>query len=67
MSCINIRAVQSGTESEAEMLGHLGLDPTDDPNQSYTDGESLFAACSILGLLDDLENGEALVITRVRW
>lgn len=33
-------------------------------DHSFTDGEELDAALTVIGLMNDLENGQAIVITR---
>ncbi|MFH8405507.1 hypothetical protein ACH4FX_12140 [Streptomyces sp. NPDC018019] len=60
MSYINIHAVQAINGSD--ITAELGLDP--EPDHSLRDGEEIVACARILDLLGDLNNGEALVITR---
>jgi hypothetical protein len=60
MSYINIH------KAEIEHGPGAALAAVADENQlhSFTDGEEITACARILSLLDSLDNGEALVITR---
>ncbi len=60
MSDINIHKVETEQGPDGAVLALT------DENQvhSLTDGEEINACARILQLLDDLDNGEALVITR---
>jgi hypothetical protein len=63
MSRINIHAIQAASTGEdRNIIAELGLDP--DPDHSLRDGEEIAACIRILELLDDLDNGEALIVTR---
>lgn len=59
MSYINIREVRVPNGAPV-----LAVSLTDKPTHSLTDGEELAAASAIIDLVDALDNGEALVITR---
>ncbi|WP_425837434.1 hypothetical protein [Streptomyces fractus] len=59
MSYINVREVRV---PNGEDVVTVRLDS--DADHSFTDGEELSAASSIIDLVDTLDNGEALVITR---
>lgn len=65
MSYINIHRV-SVDRIESGGVDMQLLEGLHDGNEvsSSTDGEELSAAAHIIGLVDGLENGEALVITR---
>ncbi|MFF1417590.1 hypothetical protein [Streptomyces sp. NPDC058280] len=64
MSRINIHVVQAanGNPEGSDIVAELGLAP--EPDHSLRDGEELMAVSEIIRLVDDLDNGEALVITR---
>lgn len=55
MSYINIRKVDEDP---------MGVAVRGEPDVSLTDGEEIAACVRILGMLDDLGEGEALVIWR---
>ncbi|MET7939680.1 hypothetical protein [Streptomyces sp. NPDC005302] len=59
MSYINVREL---TIPEGEDVVSVRLDA--DADHSWTDGEELGAASEIIALVRELDNGEALVITR---
>lgn len=59
MSYINIREVRVPDGCDVVTVR---LD--DEPTHSLTDGEELAAASTIIDLVDALNNGEAVVITR---
>lgn len=62
MSYINVYEVDID-EVEGES-GAITVDLTDDADHSYTDGEEMRGAAAIVRMIDALDNGEALVITR---
>lgn len=64
MSRINIHETTTGS-SRLEI--NLPALQRGEEQHSFTDGEELGAASLIIDLLDDLDNGEALVITRDIW
>jgi hypothetical protein len=63
VSYINIRKapLRNRPEDAPELDGDA---LTNEADHSFTDGEDIAACVRILRLLDDLDNGEALVITR---
>ncbi|MFF1625607.1 hypothetical protein [Streptomyces sp. NPDC058272] len=64
MSRINIHETTTG-DSRLEI--NLPALQRGEETHSFTDGEELSAASTIIDLLDELDNGEALVITREIW
>lgn len=64
MSNINVwRSTNVSTGSEDEVQVPI-LSTGDADIKRYTDGEELMAARQLIEMLDDLENGEVLVINR---
>lgn len=64
MSRINIHETTTGDSSLEINLPAL---QRGEESHSFTDGEELGAASTIIDLLDGLDNGQALVITREIW
>lgn len=64
MSRINIHEAKTG-DSLLEI--NLPALQRGEETHSFTDGEELGAASTIIELLDALDNGKALVITREIW
>lgn len=64
MSRINIHETATGS-SRLEI--NLPALQRGEEQHSFTDGEELGAAATTIELLNDLDNGEALVITRDIW
>ncbi|MFD9442120.1 hypothetical protein [Streptomyces sp. NPDC060001] len=64
MSYINVHKVK--TMSESGGRDQTRIPPVHEGNEEFSarDGEELSAASRIIDLLDELDNGEALVITR---
>ncbi|MFF4478720.1 hypothetical protein ACFY1A_17120 [Streptomyces sp. NPDC001520] len=60
MSYIDIRKEDI---SEADGRDVVAIAVDHEPDHSLRDGEELMAAAKILELLDELDNGEAIVIT----
>lgn len=67
MSRIYVHKVETAEESRER--DETTIPPVHDGNRvmNRRDGEELSAAASIISLLDDLDNGEALVIIRDIW
>lgn len=67
MSRIYVHKVETAEESGER--DEVTIPPVHDGNRvmNRRDGEELSAAASIISLLDDLDNGEALVIIRDIW
>lgn len=61
MSRINIIKVE-GFDDSGDVISIRLVSETD---HSFRDGEELTAAARIIGLVDELDNGEALVIWKV--
>lgn len=64
MSRINIHET---TTSDSRLEVNIPALQRGEEQHSFTDGEELGAASTIINLLDALDNGEALVITREVW
>lgn len=64
MSRINIWKTTTG-DSELEV--NIPALQKGEEDHSLTDGEELMAASTIIDLVDELDNGEVLVITREIW
>lgn len=62
MSYINVWKAET-SESVCEI--NLPSLQKQDEDRSFTDGEELMAASAIIDMIDDLDNGQAIVITKV--
>ena len=64
-----IYAYKVETAEESGERDETTIPPVHEGNQvmNRRDGEELSAAATIIGLLEDLDNGEALVIIRDIW
>lgn len=64
MSYINVHKVR--TMAESGERDQIRIPAIHEGNEEFSarDGEELSAAAGIIGLIDELGNGEALVITR---
>lgn len=69
MSLINVwDDAQDGTSGDEDEVRLRNVHKKDGSHKSFeTDSETLAAAYHILELLDNLENGEVIVITKDVW